>query len=338
MLVALAAVLTAAAPKVALPPPPSAVDAGPRPSPYADPALSVPLVGPSSQLDIETLATLETEYALQADLSVLGRVTAANTPSILAQLAKDPRWRVSESDGAVVVVPRTGDPKAGWHTPYDGYVKSGSGAWRVAIRFGKRPPTSPWATSTVVARAKAKDPVAKIKGFQPRALPGMTAAALVWEGELCALEVFEASKDDDLSHLTNALSEIPAMLQRMVDYPTFVVLPQGEPKTGEPSATVTVSGRTVDVSARVHPPGPGVVWARVLDTNLQPWEDAAVAAGTRERIGWSEDPKQLFWMQGAFPVPAGGPVSGTLEVWFQADEGGAPTRLLASPIKVGRRS
>jgi hypothetical protein len=127
------------------------------------------------------------------------------------------------------------------------------------------------------------------------------------------------------------------MLARMVDYPAFVVLPTGEPKTGEPQAAVAGAGRMLDVSARVRPSGPGVVWARVLDGQLRPWEEAAVAAGTRERIGWSTDPKQLWWMQGAFPVPAGASFSGTLEIWFQPDAGGAPEHLLASPIKVPKR-
>lgn len=337
MLVGVGLALLAAAPKAALPPAPPAHDLGSIASPYGDPSLGPPLVGPSSQLDVATLATLETEYTLAADLSVLSRINEENKSAIVGQLARDPRWRVSEEDRVIVAVPRVSDGQGGWRAVWAGYHKTPTQAWRVAIRFGSPPPTSPWAVAPVVARARAKDPQIRVKGFQPRGLPGLTAAALSWSSEGAAIELFEASKGDDLGHVTQALSEIPSMLARMVDYPTFVVLPTGEPKVGEPQAAMTVAGRMLDVSARVHPSEPGVTWARVLDGQLRPWEEAAIAAGTRERIGWSSDPKQLWYLQGAFPVPAGASFSGTLEIWFQADGGAAPERLLASPIKVPKR-
>ena len=93
----------------------------------------------------------------------------------------------------------------------------------------------------------------------------------------------------------------------------------------------------VEVRAWLHTPDPGTTWARFLDTELKPWEEDAFAAGTREILGASRDAKQLFYLQGRFPVPAGQGLSGTVEFWHHPDDGGAVTRIAAFPITLPER-
>ena len=88
--------------------------------------------------------------------------------------------------------------------------------------------------------------------------------------------------------------------------------------------------------ARISAPEAGVAWVRILNHRLKPWEADAVAVGTRERIGWSTDPKVQFYMQGRFPIAPGPAFSGTVEIWHSAGEA-KPVRLLASPITVPAR-
>jgi hypothetical protein len=119
---------------------------------------------------------------------------------------------------------------------------------------------------------------------------------------------------------------------------TAAMMPGRQVKTGEPTVAVTSPGPgELDVRGWVHTPGPGVAWVRVLDTDLVAWEGAAVATGTREILGASDNPKQLFYFQGRFPVPSGAAFSGTVEVWHQADGGGPPTRLAAAPATIPAR-
>ena len=115
-------------------------------------------------------------------------------------------------------------------------------------------------------------------------------------------------------------------------------LPNGEPLQSGPTVEVNAVERGVlETRARVNPEAPGWTWVRFLDGDLNAWEEEAVAAGTRERVGWSKDPTQRFYLEGTFPVPRGRKFSGTLEVWFQGDDGSAPRRLDAMPVTVPKR-
>ncbi|MBW1881475.1 MAG: hypothetical protein JRJ84_24220 [Deltaproteobacteria bacterium] len=115
-------------------------------------------------------------------------------------------------------------------------------------------------------------------------------------------------------------------------------LPTGEPIRKRSSPEVNSHGRgLLEIRARVNPGAPGWTWARILDSDLEVWEERAVAAGTRERVGWSAEPAEQFYFQAAFPVPRGKRFSGSVELWFQADAGGPPIRLDATPITIPKR-
>jgi len=76
---------------------------------------------------------------------------------------------------------------------------------------------------------------------------------------------------------------------------------------------------------------------RIVDEDLNPWEEAAVATSTLEVVGWSTDERDLFHMQGRFPVPPGKGFSGSAEVWFRPFDGGEARRIGGFLAKVPSR-
>ena len=116
------------------------------------------------------------------------------------------------------------------------------------------------------------------------------------------------------------------------------MLPKGEPARAMPELLLASPGPgLLEVWGRVNPGEPGTTWLRLLDPALAAWEEAAVGAGTAEVIGWSADPRQQFYFQSVFPVPAGDRFSGTAELWFRPDASGPPTRLAAFIVDIPSR-
>lgn len=343
----------AAAPKFQPPVLPDPVDPGAAASPYERPEDASALDGQVGGLDLTSLSRSIVTFTLTADMSALAAIDAAGEEALLRQVAADPRWRLVQWGGALVAFRRV-KAEDSWTTTLRGYHKSADGTWRAALRFSPYTQEMPWATSPLVGRAKASAPSIDAKAFRYPGKAGWQGTALSWEGPEVALEVFEAGASDELPHTAEMLGTVPSYVAsvsaRRADVAakgfTVAGMPAKEPAFGEPSVAVISPGPgELEVRARVHLDNPGVTWVRVLDDKLAPWEDRAVAAGTRELIGWSSDAEVLFYLQGRFPVPAGAAFSGTIEVWHQpiasirepSKPVGAPVRLGAFPVKVPAR-
>ena len=308
------------------------------PSPYEG-QLVVPAV------DVATRVVLKN--TIRYDVQGLAAGAGA-AQALERQLAADPRWRVVDWDGGRVAYLRVADAKE-WTVPLRGYHKTTEGVWRTAIVLEPWSPTSVWVTSPLVGHAAAAAPAIGIAQINYEGDPAWRAVAWEWGDPGTALEVFEAGPRatvDTMPHTNDALGNVPSLMARVgsaaaeIDAKGFAaaLLPGRAGRSGEPTMTLAspASGE-LEVRAWLHTPGPGVTWGRVLDTQLQPWEEEAVAAGTREILGASSDPKQLFYLQGRFPVPAGPAMSGTVEFWHQPDGGGEVRRIAAFPITVPGR-
>lgn len=348
---ALASALAAAPPPFTPPRLPDGIDPGDTASPW-EPAADLPLRGGSS-LELTSLTRTITTFTLGADVSALSTIDAAAEQAVLRHVAADPRWRLVVHQGALIAYRRTKDGPE-WTCPMRGYTVDGPSLWRAAIRFTPWSPDAAWATSKVVAHADASAAEIQATGFAYGAHPGWDATALSWSGPEVSLELFEAGAADDLPHTAELLGIVPSYLGGLTTLAGTVptqgwatgYLPAKEPKRGEPTVDVTSPGPgELEVRARMHVPGPGITWVRILDGELHPWEEQAVGVGTREIIGWADDEKALFYLQGRFPVPAGSAFTATIEVWHlpvatTADlvrPTGTPIRIGAFPVKVPRR-
>lgn len=314
-------------------------------SPYADMVPLPPVTGGDSRLDLERLARVITTFNLTVDASVIGEVDAEEALGLRQHLAADPRWRVTLWDGAIQAFERheTGQERA---VPWHGFRDRRTSLVRVALRFEPWPQTAAWATSDLVSRVSPSDDPMRVKAFvlgQP--WTGWMATAISIEGSHLALDIYDAQPTDDRSATVQTLMYKLPLVGVLRDDAAVATergfipwqLPNGEPlQTGPPAEVNGMGPGMLEVRARVNPGRPGWTWARILD-DLVPWEAEAVGTGTLERVGWSADPSHRFYFQSIFPVPRGKRFSGTVEIWFQPDEGGPPERLEALPITIPRR-
>jgi hypothetical protein len=336
MFLVLAALLAAAPYRPPAVPTPEAAGAGP--SPYES-QLQVPAV------DVATRVVLQSKIV--ADVPGLASGAAAHH-ALERQLAADPRWRVVDWQGGRVAYQRVADGKE-WTVPLRGYHASADGVWRTAVVLSPWGPGSVWVTSPLVGRAPASSGSIGISQINYEGNPDWRAVAWEWGDPGATLEVFEAGPRAMIAqfpHTNDALSAVPYLVGRIASGAAEVqkvgfapsLIPPALVRTGEPSLSVSSPAPgELDLRAWVHTPGPGVTWARALDTDLRVWEEQAFAAGTREILGSGKDPRQLFYLQGRFPVPAGPAFSGTVELWHQPDGGGEVVRLAAVPVTLPAR-
>lgn len=140
-----------------------------------------------------------------------------------------------------------------------------------------------------------------------------------------------------LSRVPGLVKGLDAGQTRASGY-TATQIPADEPRRGDaPELWLWSPGpQTIEVRGRANPGRPGWTWVRVLDAAGAPVDEAAFAAGSRERIGWSSSDDALFYLQGRFPVAAGPAFAGTAELWFAPDKG-RPERLGAWAVRVPHR-
>ncbi len=321
---------------------PTPVDPGQQASPYESRLATPDLKGSEGSFDLEGLSYVKTRFTIGADLSGLNNVTSDNSDAFLQHVAADPRWRLVAWDGAIVAFKRTTQGEI-WTVPFRGYHEAKNTAWRAALRFSPWKPGAPWHNSPLVSQASSMDKKIKISVFTLEQRPDLQAVAMSWQGPVVTYELYEAAREVELTQTVNELSKLPGFMT-LATLPGIEKtgyskpgMPKNGVKEGEPTVGIAAAANgQLDLHAWIHVPGRGVTWARILDTELAPWEEAAVATGTREIVGWGPKEDSLFFMQGRFPVPAGKHMSATVEIWHQPD-GGEPARIGAFPVTIPDR-
>ncbi len=313
--------------------PPTHVDPLPVPVPR--------LAGPTAELSGQGLTRERIAFEMHADLAALDHLDARRTQQLMAQLAADPRWRVGRTrEGLVVAHLRPArEPESMDHS---GYHRSADGCSRVALYAGRGAHGSEWDLSPQVTLVPAGAQSIELRGFHATdAGCSGWATALQVLGSV-TLEVFESGDPTGRPHTVAVLGQVPAEVANLAASmgvaasahdPFF--LPPGEPVLGHgaPVLTVRALGRAVQVWGRANPGEAGWTWVRVVDRQGHPWEEHGVAVSTLERIGWSNDSEEGFYVQSAFGVPPDQGLDGRAELWFQPD-GGTPRSLHAVPIRV----
>jgi hypothetical protein len=329
------------------PPPPPPPPAPPSAVSPLDGALVAPsLTGVEETLDLSRMARARVSWTFAVDHAWLGRLDDRALAGLIAACAADPAWRVVE-EGGVLVAHRRVEDGQGWSVARTGFhapaAPSGGVTWRVDLRFGAWPATSPWRTSPNVLRADAAATRLVVRAFTARAVEtyGLRATALSVDGPKVAFDVYELGADDARATTVEALKSLATGVPtaawstagRLADG-RDVTDPPAEP--APPGITVAASGAQLDVRGSVNPGVPGWTWVRLVGPGGV-WEEAVVGAGTRERIGWSADPARTFWLQGRFPVPPGPAFDATAEVWTAPDDGSGVRRVGAWAVRVPER-
>jgi len=323
------------------PPPPVTVPAEPyQTRSVYDEHLVFPSVAGPSAPNAET----PTVYSWEGDLTGLS-VDEEGARSVARHLAADPRWRLGVWDGVLVAFERRKEEDL-WTVPRHGFHMLPERSWRGVVRFGDWTGSSEWASSSWVTRVGHLSTTLSATAFPWGGDSPLMATAISIDGPALALDLYEATPVRARAHTHTSLQELPFFLQtlefeiRRIRRQGYVQsqMPSGQPAKGFPDLAVTTPAPgTLEVIGRVNPGGKGWTWIRILDTDLQPWETDAVAAATREVVGWSPNPKEQFYFQSQFPVPSGPRFSGTVELWFAEDPTGRPQRLGAFPADIPER-
>ena len=312
-------------------------------TPQDDRLATPPLGALSGNLDLSLTRSITT-FDVEVDVSVLNEVDSGNWNAMFQQLAADPRWRVTEYQNAIVALQRIPDPDGRWTLPRHGYHTDASGyTWRALLRFTAWDHDHPWADSETIARVPASSSSLTLAPVLVQREPwlGQHVTALVVEGRDLSLEIHEIGPPDSRPNtfeklgtvpqfVSNALSRLEAI--RAVGFDRML-LPLGEPGA-DPSVMVQAREGLLTLRARLNPGEPGWSWARIT-RKKHVWNEAAVAAATREAVGYSTDPSELFLMQGEIPIPKGLALDGTLEIWFQpADRAGTVRKLSSTALSL----
>ena len=315
-------------------------------TPQDDLLATPPLASLSGNLDLSLTRSITT-FDVEVDLSILDEVDSGNWNAMFQQLAADPRWRVTEYQNAIVAMQRIADSHGRWTLPRHGYHVDDAGyTWRALLRFTAWDHDHPWADSETIERVPASTSTLTLAPTLVQRDPwlGQHVTALVIEGRDLSLELHEIGPPESRPNtfdklgtvpqfVSNTLSRVEAIRQRGYD-PMLLPLE-------EPSKVATLAVRTreglLDIRARLNPGEPGWTWARITQGKYV-WNEAAVAAATREAIGFSRTPSEFFLMQGEIPLPDQTVFDGDLEIWFQpADRTGTVRRLMSTPLSLPLR-
>ena len=313
-------------PEVPETPVPSA-DPGPSPSPLEASAAIPNLAG--ADLAKLSLNRSVVRLTFDADTSGIAALDPRHEAVAVETLAVDPRWRVVERDGALVAFHRASIDD-GYTVSLDGVHREDDVMWRVALCFGEWADGS-WSALSARDRFTAGPTKSRFQLFPlgPGIHEGWTASGLAWEGPTVSLEVFEARDAEDRPRTVNALQYRPRAILALAraleeDVAPADRLPPGEPVV-EP-AGVELRPRVpghLEMRARVNPGSAGWTWMRLVREDGTVWVEDAVGIGTRERVGYSDDPGEVFYMQAHFPAPSGDAFVAYVEFWHLADDADA---------------
>jgi hypothetical protein len=314
-------------------------------TPYLDTRVSPALRGDRQALDLRSLHRTQLDYTLTVDLSALSRVTPTSVVPLFSHLASDPRWRVSEIEGLITAVRRT-EHSGRWTLGGSAYNAAAEGPWRVLLRSGRWSDDHPWEASELVSRVTPADQRVLLAGFVPPTMvpDGRVSTALSLVSSALTLDVYELGPSEDRPRTSWALEELPSLIHNTslrsekITRMGFdgLLLGGNEPVRGEATLRlVGVGPGELEFVARLNPGQPGWIWL-ALRTGDGAYEEFAVTAGSRERIGWSADPAHKFYAQSRLMLPRGPAFSAKAEVWFLPDRGDA-RMLLSRPVEVPAR-
>ena len=313
----------------------------------ADTLPRAPLQGRVAALELTSLSRTTITYTIEHDLSELASPTEDDVAVLLRHFAADPRWRVVSRDGALHALPRQLDKKV-WRADPSGFSNRGSEVSQLAVRLG--PGSNPlWDDSELVARVDPSSGRIRMQGYSARGRKwgGCTSSAMTIGAPPLAVDLYECASEDERPATARTLATLPPLVAGLKSRASEVrskgyakpYLPRKEPARGKQPSLLLESNQpgTLDVTFRINPPGAGWTWARILTQELEPWEADAMGAGTREFLGWSNSPRELFYGHSRVDVTPGEAFSGSVEVWFLPIGETKPKRIAAFLANVPAR-
>ncbi len=118
------------------------------------------------------------------------------------------------------------------------------------------------------------------------------------------------------------------------------LLPADSIRTGEPVLSLRRNSASglYETELRINPGEPGLVYLKAFEvTHNTPLSRDGLREDSNERMGWSDNPDELFCGRSDITIYEGGPgqpYAARFEVWFVPDSGRPERKLLEQVFKI----
>jgi hypothetical protein len=284
---------------------------------------------------------------ITADVSKLVKLYRTSPATLMRFLAASPSWRVFRERGNVFAT-RRWMIGPGWRYSLHGYYTK----YDVGARPG---PSTPYFQSRLTLGFSGK-PWARASWNATQMHPGQTRALKLSIGnrmyesrciinaEGLVVEVFEQSEAKERRLTKAALSHVEKELGPLVTRPGWKtvrsILPAGSIRQGDPVFELSDSLQPgiYDSEIWLNPGEPGMIYLKAYEvTGGTPLSVDRLKERSNEWIGWSDDPKELFFSNTIFTIYEGDwgkPYAARFEIWFAPDSGANDRKLMEKVFKI----
>jgi hypothetical protein len=284
---------------------------------------------------------------LTADVSTLMELHR-NSPSTLVRfLATSPSWRVFRDHGALFATRRWMiGPK--WRYNLHGYyTRLDIGAWskeaipnfqfRLTIGLSDNPQSRMRFNATRMDAGQTR-PLKLSTGNK------MHESRCVINAEGFFIDLFEQSEAKERRLTKTALSYVEKELSPLAKQPDWTtirsILPAESIREGDPKFELWNSFQPgiYDSEIWINPGETGMLYLKAFEvTKGTPLSVGRLKQKSNEWIGWSDNPKELFFSNSHFTVYEGdwgNPYAARFEIWFSPDSGADDRKLMEKIFKI----
>jgi hypothetical protein len=284
---------------------------------------------------------------ITADVSALLEIHQKSPSTLVRFLATSPSWRVFREHGDLFATRRwMRGPKwryslHGFYTRYDiGALTPGdipNFQLRLTIGFSGNP----------LARMQLN--ATRVDAGQSRSLKLSTGNQMhesrcVINAEDLVIEIFEQSETRERRLTKTALSHVAKEFSPLAKHPDWTtirtILPAGSIRDGDPIFELwnSLQPGIYDSEIWINPGEPGMLYLRAFEvTKGTPLSVKSLKEKSNEWIGWSENPKELFFSNTNFTIYEGdwgNPYAARFEIWFCPDSGADDRKLMERIFKI----
>lgn len=290
---------------------------------------------------------------ISVELPVLNEFAGQKRALLLRHLASSAKWFVTKERGEIYAYRRC-VINGRWQNNLNGYysasmfdgLKNQQFQFRIIIGPNGPVMNEPW-WQDKATMANILDRVIHLKAIDDNKDGQGVESYLILESQGAALEIFEQSPRQDRPFTPLALQQINSELQSVLSSPMAAqrgfdpsLMPSESIKSGEPDIHIENSMQRgiYFVFAYVNPGESGYAYLKVFEaTKGTPLSVDKMSASSIEYIGWSDNPKELFFYTSENTIYEGDwgvYYPARFELWFVPDSGKPERKLIENIFKI----
>ncbi|MAS92850.1 MAG: hypothetical protein CMO55_06595 [Verrucomicrobiales bacterium] len=288
----------------------------------------------------------EGDSTITAEISAVTALAEKHPDLLQRYLAASPAWRVFEEGGKrfatrrMVIGPMWKYKLHGYYTGHDlSNWNEGNRLLQTRLTFGFS--GSPWARADKASTILAPGETGKVR---VSAGVSVQESHTVIRGDRILVEIFEQSAGEERQLTKASLTYLQKKLTPLLDDPTWetakVLLDSEAMVKGAPSINLVDGFQPgiYDTQIRVNPGESGTIYLKAFEVSKEtPLSAGRLYDKSNERVGWSDDPAELFLSNTNITIYEGDwgkPYAARFELWFIPDSGEDERKLLERVFKI----